>query len=752
MPHSIRFHTKRLADGELLFESMTHTSGLSTLGETQLTLLSHSSDVAPEDLLGYPVRVSVRLRDDAERHFHGYVTRLGLGVQRGRLYGYQATVQPWLWFLTRRTDCRIFQNQTVPDIVKAVFEGHRIADFKFKLFREYREWVYCVQYRESDFNFAMRLLEHEGIYWYFEHSSDRHTLVLVDSASAHDSEPGCESLPYLEHQDGAPLDYDHVERWSFLRRVKTGKVVLKDYDFERPSVEPIADATYRRQHDMSDYELFDYPGMFVKGADGQQYAQDRMDEIQATFEVYRGTSNAYGLHAGRLLKLTRHPREDQNAEYLLTQITVTASIDGYEAATGTAVTQGPGFECEFTALPSRQQFRPRRRTPKPVMQGPQTARVVGPSGIDIHTDKYGRIKVQFYWDRYGKRDNASSCWIRVSQNWGGKGWGGMFIPHVGQEVIVEFLEGDPDQPLVTGRVYNAENMPPVALPAGKTVSVISDHGGNSIKMEGNAGSQQIKMFSPTGNTTFAIGAPNSPGDGIEGVTDRFFTMTVGMDWKETIKGMKSTDIKLDEETKVQGNSTKLILGNSSETLWGHKDSAIKGYKTESILGFERKVVLGFSSSYIGLTKTDFVVGMETKTNIGVKNDIIMALNNKLTKGGLVDINNAKVLLKCPIVFENVFDVIKREKKESKEVNDYALKVQGVMKEKIAELTQAIGRLNTKIDGAYTLETGGKMLFSPRGNLYVEADSANFSGELNVEKDMSCSGGTMKFGTSFIAKK
>ena len=452
-----------LPDADLLFESMSLTAGLSVLGEAELGLMSPRHDLSPEDLLGKPVSVKIALRDGEIRHVNGYVTRFATAPSRGRHHGYQATVRPWLWFLTRTSDCRIFQELSVPDIVKQVFEDHSVANFEFKLFRSYRRWVYCVQYRESDFNFVARLLEHEGIYWYFEHTEGEHKLVLVDSQSAHDAAPGYESLPYFENARSAPPDSEYVSQWDFARAVKTGKVVLTSYDFERPSTDLAVDKARSRSYDLSDQEMFDFQGDYLQTADGTQLAEDRLDEAQSRFQLLQAASNAQGVQVGRLLRLEQHPRDDQNAEYLVTSIKLLAQVATQESGVG-----GGSFQCGFSAIPSSQQYRPRRRTPKPFMQGPQSAVVTGPAGEEIHTDKYGRVKVQFHWDRYGQNDDKSSCWLRVSHPWAGKNFGAIHIPRIGQEVIVDFLEGDPDQPLVTGRVYNAEQMPPWDLPANAT--------------------------------------------------------------------------------------------------------------------------------------------------------------------------------------------------------------------------------------------------------------------------------------------
>ena len=247
MPHHITL-TSPLPEDDLRFESMTVSEGLSTLGEMNLTLVSRRSDVKPEDLLGKIVTVKVELHEGRKRFFHGHVTRFGMGRPSGRQFGYRATVRPWLWFLTRTADCRIFQEMTVPEIVKKVFEDHGVAQFEFNLFRSYRKWNYCVQYRESDFNFIARLLEHEGIYWYFSHDDSKHKLVLVDSHSAHDAAPQCDSLPYVQSESESPGHAEFVTNWVFTREIRTGKVVTTSYDFERPSTKLKVEQVLQRKY------------------------------------------------------------------------------------------------------------------------------------------------------------------------------------------------------------------------------------------------------------------------------------------------------------------------------------------------------------------------------------------------------------------------------------------------------------------------------------------------------------------------
>ena len=604
---------------DLLFHSMSASAGLSMLGETQLKLLSLKPDIKPEDLLGKPVTVTVQLAD-AKRHFHGYVTRFSTGLHQGKYFAYQATVHSWLWFLTRTADCRIFQDMTVPDIVKKVFEDHGVANFEFKLFRSYREWVYCVQYRESDYNFVARLLEHEGIYWYFEHSDGQHKLVLVDSQSAHDAAPGCDSLPYIEEGAAGAADTECVSGWSFSREVKTGKLALASYDFERPSTDLKVKADKARSHSLADYEVFDFQGDYVQSAHGTQWAEDRMDELQTPFQRLQGGSNAQGIEVGRLLKLTRHPRPDQNDQYLVTGLTLSASVDAYEAGGDMA----GGYNCQFSAIPAAQQFRPPRRTPKPFVQGPQTAVVVGPSGEEIFTDKYGRVKVQFHWDRYGTKNEKSSCWVRVSHPWAGKNFGIVDIPRIGQEVVVGFLEGDPDQPLITGRVYNAEQMPPWDLPANATQSGIltrSSKGGgygnaNAIRFEDKAGSEQLWIHAEKNQD-------------IEVENDE--THWVGHDRKKTVDNDETVHVKHDRTETVDNNETITIGVDRTEKVGSNEKISIGSNRTEDV-GIDESITIGANrTEKVGANET-INIGSNRSISVGASETATVALQRTHSVG------------------------------------------------------------------------------------------------------------------------
>jgi len=621
-----------LPAGSLLFEALSASAGLSELGEMQLTLLSEKPDLKPEDLLGKPVTVAVQLREDAKRYFHGYVTRFGIGPHRGKYFGYQATVHPWLWFLTRTADCRIFQELSVPDIVKQVFEDHGVASFEFKLFRSYRKWVYCVQYRESDYNFVARLLEHEGIYWYFEHADGQHKLVLVDSQSAHDAAPGCETLPYVEEGTATAPDTDCVSGWSCTREVRTGRTVLASYDFERPSTDLKVKAQKARSHALADYEVFDFQGDYVQSADGTQWAEDRIDELQTPFHAVRGASNAQGVAVGHLLKLSKHPRQDQNGEYLVTSINVQAQVQGCESGTPAG-----DYRCEFAAIPATQQFRPQRRTRKPCVQGPQTALVVGPGGEEIFTDKYGRVKLQFHWDRYGKKNEKSSCWVRVAHPWAGKNFGMVDIPRIGQEVVVDFLEGDPDQPLITGRVYNAEQMPPWDLPGNATQSGIlsrSSKGGgygnaNAIRFEDKAGSEQVWIHAEK-NQDIEVEKDETHwvGQDRKKTIDRDETTQVKHDRTETVDNNETITIGVDRTEKVGSNEKISIGANRTEDVGSNENITIGSNRTESVgsnetisIGADRSITVGGSETATVALQRTHTVGVNETIAIGAAQEI-----------------------------------------------------------------------------------------------------------------------------------
>jgi type VI secretion system secreted protein VgrG len=624
-----------LGEDVLLFHGMSAREEMSRPFEYQLDLLSKKKDVKVDDILGKNVTIKLGLPDDQTRYFNGYVTRFAQGAMVGPYHRYVATVRPWLWFLTRTADCRIFQEMKVPDIIKKVFDDHPSADFKFELTGTYRKWTYCVQYRETDFNFVSRLMEQEGIGYYFRHTDGHDTMVLTDSTTKHLATPGYEKLPFISPEQQVKPDTEQIHSWDFQCDIQPGVYVHDDYDLERPSVELKTNKTLPRGYSPSDYEVYDYPGTYIQTPDGEQYAAVRIDELGTQFHSARASTNARGIAVGSLWSLEHHKREDQNREYLIVGASYDLSFENYESLPEAG---GTGYRCSFIAMPTSQQFRPKRLTPKPFVQGPQTAVVVGPGGEEIYTDKYGRVKVQFHWDRRGKKDENSSCWIRVSHPWAGKGWGAVSNPRIGQEVIVDFLEGDPDQPIITGRVYNAEQMPPYDLPGNQTQTGIKSR---SSKGGGGANFNEIRMEDLKGSEQLFIHAEKN--QDIEVENDE--THWVGHDRKKTIDHDETTHVKHDRTETVDNNETITVHANRTETVDKNETITIHMNRGETVdlnetisIGGNRSVTVSQNEAKTVAIQRTHTVGANETITVGAAQEITIGAMQAITVGANQTVN------------------------------------------------------------------------------------------------------------------
>lgn len=643
-----------LGEDVLLFHRMTAREELGRLSEFQVDLLSHRGDIQLDEILAKNVTVKLALPQNKVRYFNGYVTRFSQTGVHGRYHLYHATIHPWLWFLTRTSDCRIFQNMTVPDIIQQVLEDHpQLIDVANELTGTYRTYEYCVQYRETDFNFISRLMEQEGIYYFFKHAHGRHTLVLADSYAAHSTFEDYTELPFIPHDRATRIEQESVNEWNFTREIQPGRYMIDDYDFKKPSVELQARTQVERQHDLADYEIYDYPGEYVTAAEGNEYVRTRIEELHTQYEQASGSTTARGLCNGYLFRLTGHGRSEQNREYLVISTQHQLDYNEYEAISSA----GANYACNFTVLSSRQPFRPQRITPKPFVQGPQTAVVVGPSGDEIYTDKYGRVKVQFYWDRRGEKNENSSCWMRVSHPWAGKNWGMIAIPRIGQEVIVDFLEGDPDQPIITGRVYNAEQMPPYELPANMTQTGIltrSSKGGsaanaNELRFEDKMGSEQIYLHAEKNqdievenDETHWVGHDRTK------TIDNDEITLVKHDRTETVNNNETITIGVDRTENVGANESITIGSNRTKTVSGSENCSVTLQRTHLVginetigVGGAQEVAIGaFQAIVVGAYQTINIVGYQS-THVGANqtNDIRanqstdVGVNQSLTVGG-----------------------------------------------------------------------------------------------------------------------
>jgi type VI secretion system secreted protein VgrG len=564
-----------LEENKLILRSFSGHEGISKLFNFQIDLVSEDHKIDFNKLIGQKIVIGVRQPDNENRrYFSGYISRFAQLPAEGRLAHYQAEMVPWLWFLTRTSDCRIFQNETVPDIIQKVFTRYGFKDFDLQLRTEYQPWEYCVQYRESACNFVMRLMEEEGIYFFFRHEKNKHILVMGDSPSAHKPILTHSRVRY-EHSSGQGLKYeeDVIDSWRLEQQLRPGRYALNEYYFETPANNLIS--TIEGKVDQGGnrlYEVYDYPGQYEKRNEGTDLVRLRMEEEEASHTVISGAGNCRNFVSGHRFELSDHFREDQNGEYVITSISHNAYQAGLQSGPETLE---ESYNNIFTCIPYSVTYRPTRGTPKPFVQGCQTATVVGPKGEEIYTDKYGRVKVQFHWDRVGKRDEHSSCWIRVSHPWAGKGWGAVSIPRIGQEVIVDFLEGDPDRPIITGRVYNAEQMPPYPLPSGKVMSGIKT---NSTK--GGSGYNEMSMDDTKGKEKITIHAQYDMATTVEHDDSQIVhnNRSITVDGTHTEEIKKDTKIKITEGTyehDVVAKTAKYhVKGAVTETFDDKQDTSV----------------------------------------------------------------------------------------------------------------------------------------------------------------------------------
>jgi len=592
---------------------------LSRLFQIEAELASEDGQINLDDVVGQKATIRLNIGESDKRYFNGYVSRLVQVATEGHYTRYRATIVPWLWLLTRTSDCRIFQQKTVPTIIQDVFKLYGFSDYKLKLNATYPIWEYCVQYRETAFNFVSRLMEQEGIYYYFEHEDGNHTLVLADSISAHKPFPGYADVTFHELQEGAAEEREVITDWTMEKELQPVASALQDFDFKKPKTSLLSSSNLSRPHGKAEYEIYDFPGEYLDHGEGQRLADVRLNELQSQYEILRGEASARGLAAGCIFKLKEHPRGDQNRDYLITGVSIQADSGPFDTTSGSE-----SFSCSLSAIDKSQQFRAPRLTPKPVIQGPQTAIVVGPGGEEIYTDEHARVKVHFHWNRHDKSDQDSSCWVRVSQFWAGKQWGSIHIPRIGQEVIVEFLEGDPDEPIITGRVYNADQVPPYALPANKTQSgqkSRSSKGGstanfNEIRFEDKKGSEEVYIHAEKDqNNVVENDETTYVGHDRTEKVEHDEVLTVGHDQTETVVNNRIVKIGVNHTENV-GSSMNITVGSTLTEMVGVNYAETVGAAMELTVGAALAITVGAAmAETVGGAKVESV-GMTKSENIG----------------------------------------------------------------------------------------------------------------------------------------
>lgn len=565
-----------LGEDYLLLNKVNATEKISELYQLEVEIIHDSEKQIntphiPElnSVLGQAATISLNQRDGGSRYFNGIFKSLKLTGRTDSYSFYQASLVPQVWELTQVSQSRIFQQKSVKDILLEVFSGYQI---KMELQWNYKPRNYCVQYNETDFDFASRLMEEEGICYYFEFSNTAETMIITDNFQQPRDCPNKSDLPIYDEQLAEDvLEETALRSWFVEYKIQCGKVTLWDYHFQLPKKK--LETQQISRHNIGgnqQLEIYKYPGGFARKYDGiskdggeqsgdlqnifednQQMSKDQMEIFDSDFTSYYGDSDCGTMIPGFRFNLKNHPNGEYNAPYILTSVT-------HE------INQQPNFLVEmeydeayknsFTCIPhgsGKPEFRPYTKTARPMIYGSQTAIVVGPSGEEIFTDKYGRVKVQFHWDRKGQNNSDSSCWVRVAQTVAGNKWGAMFIPRIGMEVIVHFLEGDPDQPIITGCVYNPDTMPPYTLPDEKTKSTLKTNstvgggGFNEFRIEDKKGSEQI----------FVHGEKN-------------LDIRIKNDAKEIIKRDRHLIVERNQFEKVNGDKHLKVTGNQNEQIDG----------------------------------------------------------------------------------------------------------------------------------------------------------------------------------------
>lgn len=658
-----------VGDNKVFLSSFSGVERLSGLFHFDLELWSIEDPIDPDSIVGKKVGFDVLKPDGKLRYFHGHVSRFSAGIKRGELRFYRAEIVPWLWFLTRTHDCKIFQktDQTALSIIEEVFGAYSFSDFSKSDVKaaELPKIDYCVQYRESAFDFVSRLMEQAGIFYFFKHEKTKHTLVMANQNSAFKDGTKSE-VEFETHPSGRSPHVDRIENWEHRYEYRTGKWSQTDYNFDKnPAGEEATpskhlmttESTALKTEKISSYEHYDYPGLYEAVADGKKYTKSYLQANEAQYHVVYGTSRVPDFTPGTKFKITKHPTKSENNKvYVLTNTT----HFGNEGAVYRLTRPDDDidiYQNEFTCIPSSVTYRPPLVTPKPTVHGNQTAVVVGKKGEEIWTDKYGRVKVQFYWDRDNKRDEKGLCWIRCAQSLAGNNWGAVFLPRIGQEVVVTFLEGDPDRPLITGLVYNSEQMPPYKLPDNKTISVIKTHSSkkgtakhfNELRFEDKKDSEHIYLHAQKdfvrvveNNDVLHVGKHKKDGYGVTITTEGKGNQTIKIQNDRTITVMEGN-----EKLQVQKGNRDVIVdkGNDKHHVkTGNRDVVVdKGNDKHHIKKGNRTVDIDTGNDNLTLKKGNRTV----KINAG-KSLTQAAKSIELKVGSSsIKIEPAKITIKSP---------------------------------------------------------------------------------------------------------
>ena len=605
------------------------------------------TDIDINAILGKDVTITITQEDGVERTFSGIVNAFSKRNRNARFSFYNASIVPKIWLLTQKHQSRIFQHKTVQQILEEVFEGYQVS---FEIQGAFEKRNYCVQYRESDFGFASRLMEEEGFYYYFEQKGGVHKMIVANTPQSHQDNPGKSEIAYRVEMDKDEGFNSYIRDLIVDFTLQTGKIVNRDYTFQLNTnkLESTLPSLFNVGGNQ-ELESYDYPGGYARKYDGidrgggespgdlqgvfpdkDRTVENAMQVLDAQYEVLNGSSGCAAFTGGHRFKLKNHPSKKFNRQYILTSVVHHAEQSPAYISNETV---NDAYSNNFTCIPhgsGAPPFRPQRRTPKPVVRGSQTAVVVGPAGEEIFTDKYGRVKAQFHWDREGQENADSSCWMRVGTLWAGKQWGVIHIPRIGQEVIVDFLEGDPDRPIIVGSVYNPDTMPPYTLPDNKTQSGVksrSSKGGspenfNEFRFEDKMGEEEVYLHA-----------------------EKDWTIMVENDKNQIVGHDETLTVKNDRTKTVENNETSTIIHNRTETVGSGEDTetiTINGFRSETVVKDETIAVGGSMSHDVAGDKSSSVGKSETTSVANNKTDNV---GDTLTVSATNEINESSKTIK-----------------------------------------------------------------------------------------------------------
>jgi type VI secretion system secreted protein VgrG len=701
MPEEKRYLTvlpPSKAKGEKLFISeIVGEEQISELFQYRLEIQSSNNKIDFAKIIGNNMAVSIAQANGKIKYINGVVTRFQQGNNDGNYSTYFAEIRPWLWQLSLTTDSRIFQNQTALEIIEAVFSDFGFSDFDDRTKGSLTAREYCVQYQETALDFVTRLMEDEGIWYFFEHTEKKHTLVLATDAKTHKDCPGFKGARYVEDET-VSKDENLVESVTLEEQLVPNQYAAEDYHFETPETDLLTKVDAKKSGKL---RIYDYPGDFSKTKDGEKVIARRIEAHEVTSKVLHGKSYCRAFTSGFKFKLSGHDRPDINGEYVLRSLFIHANQKRYTNS--------------FVAFPDAVPFRSLRLVKRPRIYGTQTAIVVGESSEEIFPDEYGRVKVQFHWDQEGKKDEKSSCWVRVAQMWANKGWGAMFIPHIGSEVVVSFLEGNPDKPLIIGSVYNATQTVPYALPGEKTKSTIKTWSAedgkapNEIRFEDKADKQELYLHAQKDHTILVENDRKLDVIGKEDITiklDRTTTLEEGNETLTIAQGDRTIEISEGKETYTVATGTRELTVADAETHtneagFTHKVAKDYTLKVDGNLEIDVGGTITITAGKTFDTKAG--TDMTNKAKMNLTNDAGKDLTNKakmnLTNDAGMDLTN-----KAGMNLTNKAGMDLTNKGGMNVTNDAGL--QQVNKGTMVEVK---GSAMTKVDGGGMLELKGGLV-------------------------------------------